>query len=717
MAVSARKKLERSILRIDQREAMADISLHDFNLVLRSKLGLKAVEAITGARISRSIEGSSQLTVQLEDQDREILQSGLLSQRTDVQVDGLWFRLVSVQKDGSSLSLIFEDREISVLRTYTRKIGPTARNQLTRAEFILRMIREVKEFKIRTMIPQLHVVQPVEKDQVNIAPTATDSDDQTAADANRAYGFADNTGETYKQDAKKLPVGKKAPEGGRPDDRATGPRSVPDPAPVRPDDRAAGPRSTWTADKTLTIKGDRATKEQLDVATKILDVGVSMHVPRKLLVVAMMVAIDESVMRNPTGGDADSVGAFQQRASWGSYTERHDVKTAARMFFNAAIKQHNLEPGVPFWTLAADVQRPREDLRTKYDLYFTEAVRLVTAYGIPGNFDAANNQAASTGTKGGDYQFYRGVPPVQGKTGWKKEDSWTCIQRLAEEVGWRAFFVSGTFYYMSERQLLASRPRMSLDESSRGVDWIDFDYDQRKKSANVTVKCHAKRWVAPPGSVVQIRNMGPVNGRWIVTEFERDLYSDDATITLKKPRGVLPEPLSNQVQGATGGTGTKIATPIVTKHVGKYVAPFPVGVKWGPDIILATPENHHSRGLGDWQSDDAWDLTAEPGTPVLAVESGTLGKVNLNHQGEHGGNIFGAQVSLIGDSGVSWFYTHIDGVTLPAGSKVRAGQLLGYVTVWFVNKASTHLHLGTTDTAVLATIIGTGKQVKGGHST
>lgn len=49
--------------------------------------------------------------------------------------------------------------------------------------------------------------------------------------------------------------------------------------------------------------------------------------------VAIAVAMQESQLRNLSGGDRDSVGMFQQRTSWGSFSKRHDPKSAATMFF------------------------------------------------------------------------------------------------------------------------------------------------------------------------------------------------------------------------------------------------------------------------------------------------------------------------------------------------------------------------------------------------
>ena len=61
--------------------------------------------------------------------------------------------------------------------------------------------------------------------------------------------------------------------------------------------------------------------------------------PPELLV---MTALTEARLRNPSGGDRDSVGMFQQRRAWGSYADRHNPLAAARLFINGG---HGGQPG------------------------------------------------------------------------------------------------------------------------------------------------------------------------------------------------------------------------------------------------------------------------------------------------------------------------------------------------------------------------------------
>lgn len=123
------------------------------------------------------------------------------------------------------------------------------------------------------------------------------------------------------------------------------------------------------------------------------------------------------------------------------------------------------------------------------------------------------------------------------------------MNRLAEEIQWRAFEVSGEVYFMSEPRLFKSAPRARLSEESDGVDWIDFDYDVGKKNAQVTISAYLDRWAAPPGSTIAIVDSGVINGRWLVTNINRKFFDPKATVTLKKPRPKLPEPKKSQVGG------------------------------------------------------------------------------------------------------------------------------------------------------------------------
>lgn len=523
---TARQKLELSQLSPGalQREAMGtDLDVKKFTLYLASQIQEDIAVKLTGGTISRTIEGASQLVVTVNDYDRNLLTSGLLSNKLDVQLDGLWFRLSGVDKAGDELTLTFEDREVALLRQH---IGwkVMSRNRVTRAEFVLNLIREVKDFVIPVQIPELRIIQPVERYPGD--PTGR------AAILNKEKGIPADTNIQVKNSSENSILGKLL-------------------TPSQIDKIFAG--------KTLTVGtpgSDEipATQDQIKNANIILNVGHYMGVKRKILVVSIMVALVESNLNNYAGGDGTSVGLFQMTdtgyAGNLSRDERHDQTTAAKAFFDHALKvDADFNDDISYGDLAWNIQQPAEQYRGRYALHRTQAEKYVTAFGTPGGDNEgsatdANGQITNTGTGGGgNYYFYRGNITSRGNQKIRKpENSWDCIQRLATDVDWVAFFVSGVFWFISEDDLFKQMPLMYLFEGQDGIIDIDGSYYEKAKSATMTVTAHAGRWIVPPGSLVVVQGMGPWDGRWLVNQYDRDLFTTQCTITLSKPRPALPEP-------------------------------------------------------------------------------------------------------------------------------------------------------------------------------
>lgn len=68
------------------------------------------------------------------------------------------------------------------------------------------------------------------------------------------------------------------------------------------------------------------------------------------------------------------------------------------------------------------------------------------------------------------------------------------------------------------------------------------------------------------------------------------------------------------------------------------------------------------------------DMIAARGTPVVAIESGTIGRMG-------NGGLGGITIYLTGNSGDEYYYAHLDGWAdgLSTGQSVSAGELIGYV--------------------------------------
>jgi hypothetical protein len=134
--------------------------------------------AIKDIPYERTIEGASTVSLVLVDADGDLLDSGLFSRPSTLRSPGpssiipdgsglpigsddpLGFRLVRISAPGAILTLEFEDREVALLRSH-KSIRKASRGDVTRAEFIRSLVREVKVRTIRFWSPELHVTQPI----------------------------------------------------------------------------------------------------------------------------------------------------------------------------------------------------------------------------------------------------------------------------------------------------------------------------------------------------------------------------------------------------------------------------------------------------------------------------------------------------------------------------------------------------------------------------
>lgn len=137
--------------------------------VVGSRTEFDITDSIISGEILLSINGSPQVTVTVHDQKRVILRSGALENEdgqlraVDVRLDGLWWRLTAQDKQGDDLVLTLEDRNIAWLRGKDGPRKAASRAKVTRAQYILSLIRSVKKRKIPVSIPELNKVQPIAK--------------------------------------------------------------------------------------------------------------------------------------------------------------------------------------------------------------------------------------------------------------------------------------------------------------------------------------------------------------------------------------------------------------------------------------------------------------------------------------------------------------------------------------------------------------------------
>ncbi|UEJ82806.1 C40 family peptidase [Brachybacterium halotolerans subsp. kimchii] len=124
-------------------------------------------------------------------------------------------------------------------------------------------------------------------------------------------------------------------------------------------------------------------KESLALVAQIMKAGEKSGVGERGQLIGIMTAMQESTLQNLTGGDRDSVGAFQQRPSqgWGTAEQLADPSYAATAFFegvDAANGSHI--PGL-------------KDVDGWQDMSLTDAAQAVQRSGYPGAYAKHENTA------------------------------------------------------------------------------------------------------------------------------------------------------------------------------------------------------------------------------------------------------------------------------------------------------------------------------------
>lgn len=463
-------------------------------------LGAQVGDAIIDGTLERTIEGASTLTLVIHDRERTLPHSDLFSSAVEIQLDAMYFTLTGGSKSGHDFTYTFEESEIAQMRL-DRSFMSADRAKVTRAEFIKSMVAEARLHgdQIPFICPELDQTQPITSSRTN---------------------------PTHQHVA--ITAGARA---------------------LRRRHRKPG---VFLNPSHFTIRGAPATAQELHNLEVVMDVCAAIRAPANATRAAVMVPIEEDQARNSTVMlDHTSIGMYQiltSTAAAAGIRDRNDIAACCHAFLTRgftgrggaiALARQGLSPGEIGTAVQGGITQPAQ-----YAPYLAEADRIIAAYnggllptGVGSNPDSVYG-ATTSYTKIKRYRFTRGQ---QGK----RENTWTAGLRLAQEVGWRFFVVSGAVYYISEPDLFASEPVATLDEGTDGVDQVDYDWHPRKRASTLTVTAHIGRWKVPPGAVLEIPKGtfgDQVDGRWLVSTISRPLFKDLATITCKQPSKELPEP-------------------------------------------------------------------------------------------------------------------------------------------------------------------------------
>jgi murein DD-endopeptidase MepM/ murein hydrolase activator NlpD len=171
----------------------------------------------------------------------------------------------------------------------------------------------------------------------------------------------------------------------------------------------------------------------------------------------------------------------------------------------------------------------------------------------------------------------------------------------------------------------------------------------------------------------------------LATAYEAEIQFNATTTTVPSTTTTAPPPPTTTTVAATTttvptGTTTTTVAPTTTTTVAPppttttTTPPIPVG-----GLVCPVQGPHHFRdSWGDPRSGGRThkgvDMMADRGTPLVAIESGTVGRLG-------DGGLGGITVWLVGDSGTEYYYAHMDGWTpgLAQGQRIDIGGSLGTV--------------------------------------
>lgn len=298
-----------------------------------------------------------------------------------------------------------------------------------------------------------------------------------------------------------------------------------------------------------TVKGAKATKEQLDNIRVVLGHLFEAGASKDELIVTCMTATAESRWINNKGGTGSSVGIFQQTIEGGyGNIDRLDRFASADAFYSRLKKVMANLPGQPHYIYAQAVQHSGAGKASggasNYGPWDEESTKTVGAWN---RAYGGSQSVVATGT----YEFRRG-----GFDG-SLETTWECLGRLADEVHYRRFIIEGIFYFLPDELLVGTGPRLVLSERSEGMlTPMDFDMDEGVDPQTCTFSIHTEQWYAPVGTCIEITELGPGNGVWLVNRTQGNLLQPfNQDIELIRPRAVLTEPPNDQTLDMSENVG------------------------------------------------------------------------------------------------------------------------------------------------------------------
>lgn len=385
--------------------------------------------------------------------------------------------------------------------------------------------------------------------------------------------------------------------------------------------------------------------EQIKHAKMIIGIGLSRKLSKRDIKIALMVAMQESNLRNLPYGDRDSLGIYQQRPSqgWGTTEQIMNPVYAINKFYDALEKVKN-RTNMSLFEVAIEVQRPnREAYASRWGLFDKPSDKFLEGVSSKDEVDSVNVALPEAGCTDslGDVEIavQAALTQVGKPYRWSKTSSDRGFD--ASELSQWAYKQAGTTLPDSAAKQFKSGPAVKKPGKGTENEWLDVLRRGDLLFWSDTNKAKPSLVSIYIGSGEMIIATSP-NAEVEVVDF-RKINSLGRLIGATRP---IDDTKNSQ---ADGGKHDGWRWPLKSTEI---TSPF--GMRFHP-------------ALGIYRLHDGTDFAAAVGTPVYAAHSGTVTFVGT---WSGGGNV----VTIDHGGGVETSFLHLDSYSVKQGDKVSAGQ-------------------------------------------
>ena len=240
--------------------------------------------------------------------------------------------------------------------------------------------------------------------------------------------------------------------------------------------------------------------------------------------------------------------------------------------------------------------------------------------------------------------------------------------------------------------LISQRLQPELIDNKNGISWAPTDETQKNNLAKLIEKSsEINSYLSQIGMIYS-------GGDKLI--FGEDITKDNILVWNIPQQKNINEPTLNKSSPAKPQQKKEISSRVNNSGLLGGATP-----EWvGKNGYTLGPKYHAERPMGNWQSDNAWDVGSPPGTQIYSITKGRVAKIK--ESSTNNPKVYGTQITISGEDGYpDIFYTHTIGVNLSQGDQVSIGTPIAQIAQPTSKGMTPHVHVGLANGAVISTFI------------